>query len=563
MSDERNSEILLCRICLTNSQSSSMVSIFNDDTLWKQIKSFAEVEIIQGDHLPQQVCLACADTIFNISVFKKKCEEADAFYRLELLKGLDYHYKPKAFAFQPPVDTGFTQRTSSFTHEIDEDDYEDETCSSSDDDENDDLPLIPEIELVTPNEDDDDNDDHIPEVPFTENQVDGHVVSYECSTCNKKYLNRRFMEKHVRRDRCMQKRKNQTRPMQCSNCQVVFPSGHHYGWHKRNGCPSNSNGSSLLNYNIQPAYPSYLDSMTSQNSMINSVQKTKGRNRIKLDAALLNAAKNLVVQGATTSQLAEHLNISRTFAWRLRKNMLNGRMSPLPQGVQQPIVIDDDEQPGCSKSVEKRKIRKFVKREKTKTRKPNVFINDEMYERAKEYIDQNMSTLEIARHLNISQMTAWKLRDAITKGIKLTFREKQPKKQPNNALTREKRMSLKKKIKAQERLERDKEISKEILNIVKDDMGIQYWKISEKLAQKGYSMSTSSVCQKLKAMGIRRRFKCHEKQRQQEEEEGQQDGDVNFNNNFITEFKEEANEQASEDSDNLVLSGGHFMSLGL
>lgn len=186
-----------------------------------------------------------------------------------------------------------------------------------------------------------------------------------------------------------------------------------------------------------------------------------------------------------------------------------------------------------------------------------------MYERAKEYIDQNMSTLEIARHLNISQMTAWKLRDAITKGIKLTFREKQPKKPQNSntAMTREKRVSLKKKIKAQERLERDKEISKEILNIVKDDMSIQYWKISQKLSQKGYALSTSSVCQKLKAMGIRRRFKCHEKQRQQEG--STQDDDTNYNDNFITDYDEEAIEQGSDNSDNLVLNGGHFMSLGL
>lgn len=213
--------------------------------------------------------------------------------------------------------------------------------------------------------------------------------------------------------------------------------------------------------------------------------------------------------------------------------------------------------------IEKRKIRKFVKREKKKIRKPNVFINDEMYERAKEYIDKNMSTLEIARHLNISQMTAWKLRDAITKGIKLTFREKQPKKQPNNnaaVISREKRVSLKKKIKAQERLQRDNAISKEILNIVKEDESIQYWKISERLAQKGFALSTSSVCQKLKAMGIRRRFKCHEKQRQQE---GGDDEEVNFNNNLVSQFKDEANGNSSDDSDNLVLNGGHFMSLGL
>lgn len=159
-------------------------------------------QIIQGDHLPQQVCYACADKVINISMFKKKVEEADAFFRMELLRGLDYHYKPRAPETPP----------SGFTQEIDDDDEDEEegsTSSSSEDEDDYSLPLIPEIELVT-NEDDQEEDDESPDVPFTENQVDGHVVSYECSTCKKTYLNRRFMEKHVRRDRCMEKRKNQT-----------------------------------------------------------------------------------------------------------------------------------------------------------------------------------------------------------------------------------------------------------------------------------------------------------------------------------------------------------------
>lgn len=156
--------------------------------------------------------MACADSIFNISVFKKKCEQSDAFFRLELLKGLDYHYKHKP-TFEPSIN---------FSHEIEDEDGEDGESSSSDNDEDDEnLLLIPEIELVTLNEDeqseddsgdsdDEEDEDGKPSVPFTENQVDGHVVSYECSTCKKTYLNRRFMEKHVRRNRCMQKRKNQT-----------------------------------------------------------------------------------------------------------------------------------------------------------------------------------------------------------------------------------------------------------------------------------------------------------------------------------------------------------------
>lgn len=111
------------------------------------------------------------------------------------------------------------ETSSSSSSEEDDDDSDDDEEEDDDDNSEEDLPLIPEIELVTPNEDngqneeeedDDEEEEDEPRVPFTENHVEGHVVSYECSTCKKTYLNRRFMEKHVRRGRCIKKRKNQT-----------------------------------------------------------------------------------------------------------------------------------------------------------------------------------------------------------------------------------------------------------------------------------------------------------------------------------------------------------------
>uniref|UniRef100_T1GM72 Uncharacterized protein n=1 Tax=Megaselia scalaris TaxID=36166 RepID=T1GM72_MEGSC len=220
----------------------------------------------------------------------------------------------------------------------------------------------------------------------------------------------------------------------------------------------------------------------------NPFKKRTGRNRIKLDAAMLNRAKTLILQRATTSQLADQLKISRTFAWRLRKNMLNDCMNSSENGLSDQDVIPLPQQPGCSNdSEEKLMVRKLIKREKDKIRKPNVFINEEMYDRAKEFVNLNMSTLEIARHLNISQMTAWKLRDAITKGIKLTFRQKTspvPKNTQSQSNARREKLLSKKQKKAQERLERDKQITQEILKIVQEDYSIQYWKISEKLSQK-------------------------------------------------------------------------------
>lgn len=54
---------------------------------------------------------------------------------------------------------------------------------------------------------------------------------------------------------------------------------------------------------------------------------------------MLNRAKTLILQRATTSQLADQLKISRTFAWRLRKNMLNDCMNSSENGLSDQDVI--------------------------------------------------------------------------------------------------------------------------------------------------------------------------------------------------------------------------------
>lgn len=50
MNDESCGEIKICRICITNSSQTVMVSIFNESELWKQIKSFADVEVSATIH---------------------------------------------------------------------------------------------------------------------------------------------------------------------------------------------------------------------------------------------------------------------------------------------------------------------------------------------------------------------------------------------------------------------------------------------------------------------------------------------------------------------------------
>lgn len=66
-------------------------------------------------------------------------------------------------------------------------------------------------------------------------------------------------------------------------------------------------------------------------------------------------------------------------------------------------------------------------------------------------------------------------------------------------------------LKAAEREQRDKEITREILELIKEDSNIQYWKVSARLAEKGINISPSSVCQKLKSMGMHRRWKPGDK----------------------------------------------------
>uniref|UniRef100_A0A1B0ASS3 C2H2-type domain-containing protein n=1 Tax=Glossina palpalis gambiensis TaxID=67801 RepID=A0A1B0ASS3_9MUSC len=602
------------------------------------------------------------------------------------------------------------------------------SASDTDQDDEEPLPLIPEIELITPSEDagagvcssngataNASNSQVVAQMKgyqcphcyqiFEMKQVlKAHMQSvhglagpvYECSNCKKTYFYKRFLEKHIRRGRCVKKRRNQTRPMQCSDCHVLFPTGHHLGWHKRTGCPSKTAKMPLQQFFKQNIvqynnFPKRIGIRKPENAiylhnrkLIMANNKRKGRTRIKLDAKKIALAKQLILREATTTVIANELNISRTFAWRLRKSLVNGvslhervidpvdediedavadapespklttatlpataenqpqfNHQPLtehiktetlaseeedsldeikefqdefheepptsiPQGIATSVIqrneqavqmhellqsstkaiekmqqqqqqqqqqlrlrdvaemsrlshhdnesdsdseenhpneeTDDDkplldklnDQPDqqqqhqpylsitnvASQSVTRgndmqnnvlmngtvpiltqfppavaaainqlpvnlsiRPIATLQNNEtstnslpttKKKPRKPNVFIDDEKYAMAKVLVAQNASTMEIAKALNVSQMTAWKLRDAIIKGVPLSYRNK-------------------------------RDIRHQTHN------NIQYWKVSARLAEKGYAISPSSVCQKLKSMGIHRRWKPGDK----------------------------------------------------
>ncbi|EDV47402.2 uncharacterized protein LOC6551491 [Drosophila erecta] len=792
-------------------------------------------------------------------------------------------------------------------HDLDLDLDQQHHDGDDDEDEEMSLPLIPEIELITPGDEasaDPSNPNdlvngagvgvvqglqepgfqcpHCYQIFEMKQILKAHMQSvhgapgpvYECSNCRKTYFYKRFLEKHIRRGRCVKKRRNQTRPMQCSDCHVLFPTGHHLGWHKRTGCPSKAAKmplqqlfkQNIVQFNNFPkrvaaggARKPTAPDLHINNRKLGLANKRKGRTRIKLDAKKIALAKQLILREATTTVIANELNISRTFAWRLRKSLVNGvslhervvdpsqeeqhlqqlqqqqqhhhhhqqiqlqhqqqddqqqaaaaaaahaererehhhlslpyshlglglikeerqdsedeehqqqqqhhhpshhqlglvdecgadeigaeetagymgdedavcgllhngydpdpdsdhidhdpfeatennehqsnggrpgSVSPAPQippptlgssGLPVPVQVHAAARPDVE--VYKRLLaesqhfphivnaqqlqmqqqqrerereqrdrgREQLQQQKAhnggmpmltryptsvmhalpvnlslrsmphmnsnesngssssntaasvpvpgssaasaavtptgkKPRKPNVFIDDEKYAMAKLLVAQNSSTMEIARALNVSQMTAWKVRDAILKGVPLSYRNKrsdgrhsdefsvkeqqqqqqhqhqqqQEQQQRQQEMQRQQQQQMeqmelikqqrqqqelllqqqqqqqqqqqlrhhtpadtshyqqqqqttpkllhpRRRLKAAERELRDKEITREILELIKEDSNIQYWKVSARLAEKGINISPSSVCQKLKSMGIHRRWKPGDK----------------------------------------------------
>ncbi|XP_073828078.1 uncharacterized protein [Musca autumnalis] len=1017
--------VQLCRICISSNVncSTQMISIFGEDSLWRKITTLANVQIERGDTLPQQVCVTCAKNTISACQFKKKCEDADNFFRQQLLlskievkrNNLQDNHESEAEevltngqhhhrtdddddAEEENSERSYKQHHRQIngdhqqTHDEDDDDDEERAnaddvrqyqetamklglssnnngqkqptfdfnsirlmheymqqhlskfnglqnhhtgsgaggggsdedggnASATDSDDQDDeehLPLIPEIELITPSEEagasgsnggggigadgavTDGNTaiamrgyqcPHCYQIFEMRQVLKAHMQSvhgtagpvYECTNCKKTYFYKRFLEKHIRRGRCVKKRRNQTRPMQCSDCNVLFPTGHHLGWHKRTGCPSKTAKmplqqlfkQNIVQYNN---FPRRIGMRKPENALylhnrklMMANNKRKGRTRIKLDARKIALAKQLILREATTTVIANELNISRTFAWRLRKSLVNGvslheRVIDPPEeegdegdnnvgydNVNEPNAVtatdtgenlhksdnflnhhpftehiksenpdtedevegennevedgeeqnltsgqhhlqmlhenqqqleqaqalrqaaavatsviqrattakeqqqqqqqaielkfqntisvvqqqrlmeltpnkeythhrqqqqqrksdDDDDEDGtesrqdsemtedthnylqqqqqqetdmnkCGVNSQQQQQQKYLKTNslnnipdplgpgsntttnkmslisqltpavaaaihqlpvnlsirpiasmqnnetisndattpnnpKKKPRKPNVFIDDEKYAMAKMLVGQNASTMEIAKALNVSQMTAWKLRDAIIKGVPLSYRNRrdmrmtttmtraeeesvsamsesndtaanqretdaerqqqallvqqqlehqqklqqqhlQQQQQIQQLLQRQQQLQQqqqqleqqkqqkrlqqqqleeqqlqqqqqqqlqlqqqqqqqheqkpsnpRRRLKAAEREVRDKEITREILELIKEDSNIQYWKVSARLAEKGYAISPSSVCQKLKSMGIHRRWKPGDK----------------------------------------------------
>ena len=178
-------------------------------------------------------------------------------------------------------------------------------------------------------------------------------------------------------------------------------------------------------------------------------------------------------------------------------------------------------------------------------------------------------------------MSAWKLRDAIVKNIPLTFRknitttkidEYQQQIQesshssykslhPNQYDGKEKSTRIR--LKAADRHKRDQKVTKALLALIKEDSNIQYWKITERLANMGYSMSPSSVCQKLKSLGIHRRCKNGSDTKKKSSLDALKLSNVTATSDDIdggdSNDDEDNNDEDGGDDKTILLSGAHFL----
>ncbi|XP_034672189.1 uncharacterized protein LOC117903841 isoform X3 [Drosophila subobscura] len=599
-------------------------------------------------------------------------------------------------------------------HEVDEDDDDEEMT----------LPLIPEIELITPGDDSmigpDMAADHSAAAAHEAGQqvmrgtpgfqcphcyqtfdmkqiLKAHMQSvhgapgpvYECSNCRKTYFYKRFLEKHIRRGRCVKKRRNQTRPMQCSDCHVLFPTGHHLGWHKRTGCPSKAAKmplQQLFKQNIVqfnnfpkrvpatgggtgggagagagagtgtgPARKPTAPDLHVNSRKLGLVNKRKGRTRIKLDAKKIALAKQLILREATTTVIANELNISRTFAWRLRKSLVNGvslhervvdqaAEEQLQQQHQQHIQAMQQQQEEAAAAIAAAAERErehqhlslpyghlglgLIKEERQDSEDEEQQEQQQLHHPQHQHQHQLHSSLALGdecgadeigaeetagymgdedavcsllhngydmrgqledpdpdsdpvehdsyegneneRHSNTGgansvslpppplatapvqvpvhvpsrptvevykrllaesqhfphivnaqqlqlhqqqqqQQQQQQLRHQTPADTSHFQQQPQPHQQQHRQLPPPKLPLPRRRLKAAERELRDKNITREILELIEEDSNIQYWKVSARLAEKGINISPSSVCQKLKSMGIHRRWKPGDK----------------------------------------------------
>lgn len=236
-------------------------------------------------------------------------------------------------------------------------------------------------------------------------------------------------------------------------------------------------------------------------------------------------AKMLVGQNASTMEIAKALNVSQMTAWKLRDAIIKGvplsyrnrrdmRMTPMARA---------DEDVGNSMSAMSETNESNQRETDAERQQQALLVQQQLEHQQKlqqQHLQQQQQIQQLLQRQQQLQQQQQQLEQQKQKRLQQQQLEEQQQQQQQQQLQLQQQQQMqheqkpsnpRRRLKAAEREVRDKEITREILELIKEDSNIQYWKVSARLAEKGYAISPSSVCQKLKSMGIHRRWKPGDK----------------------------------------------------
>ncbi|KAB0798528.1 hypothetical protein PPYR_09521 [Photinus pyralis] len=87
----KNDYPYVCRVCLTEEGEFQSVFVADENSgvkihLAEMIMAYTSLQITLGDGLPEHICIACANKVVHLYLFKQQCEESDAVLREQLCK---------------------------------------------------------------------------------------------------------------------------------------------------------------------------------------------------------------------------------------------------------------------------------------------------------------------------------------------------------------------------------------------------------------------------------------------------------------------------------------------
>lgn len=93
----KNDYPYVCRACLTEEGEFQSVFVPDENSglkihLAEMIMAYTSLQITLGDGLPEHICIACANKVVHLYLFKQQCEQSDAILREQLCKSINRTY---------------------------------------------------------------------------------------------------------------------------------------------------------------------------------------------------------------------------------------------------------------------------------------------------------------------------------------------------------------------------------------------------------------------------------------------------------------------------------------